>query len=198
MNVDTFRPITDLFPLIAIIIVAVGGWVFTTWLRIKHGYPARNQLGPTVPPKTPTEGIDGADQAADRRNAQLRAELGSVKDRLETIERIVTDQPRRLAKEIDSFGDRQRRSRVMGPGEVFIALIVIGLPTMALTESSAAGSSSKRESFELEANLAAEKAAQYAATNAELEGARQCSRTDRDRRRTWKPRPRSRLCGHRA
>ena len=36
-------------------------------------------------------------------NAQLRAELGSVKDRLETIERIVTDQPLRLAKEIDQL-----------------------------------------------------------------------------------------------
>ena len=36
-------------------------------------------------------------------NAQLRAELGSVKDRLETIERIVTDQPHRLAKEIDQL-----------------------------------------------------------------------------------------------
>ena len=36
-------------------------------------------------------------------NAQLRAELGSVKDRLETIERIVTDQPNRLAREIDGL-----------------------------------------------------------------------------------------------
>jgi hypothetical protein len=36
-------------------------------------------------------------------NAQLRAELGSVKDRLETLERIVTDQPQRLAREIDAL-----------------------------------------------------------------------------------------------
>ncbi|MND07982.1 hypothetical protein D3C83_303240 [compost metagenome] len=36
-------------------------------------------------------------------NAQLRAELGSVKDRMETIERIITDQPHRLAQEIDSL-----------------------------------------------------------------------------------------------
>ena len=34
-------------------------------------------------------------------NAQLRAEIGSMKDRLETVERIVTDQPSRLAHEID-------------------------------------------------------------------------------------------------
>ena len=34
-------------------------------------------------------------------NAQLRAEIGSMKDRMETIERIVTDQPNLLAQEID-------------------------------------------------------------------------------------------------
>jgi hypothetical protein len=36
-------------------------------------------------------------------NAQLRAEVGSMKDRLETVERIVTDQPLRLAQEIDQL-----------------------------------------------------------------------------------------------
>ena len=35
--------------------------------------------------------------------AQLRAELGSLKDRLETVERIVTDQPSRLTREIDAL-----------------------------------------------------------------------------------------------
>jgi hypothetical protein len=36
-------------------------------------------------------------------NAQLRAELGSIKDRMETIERIVTDQPSKLAREIEAL-----------------------------------------------------------------------------------------------
>jgi hypothetical protein len=36
-------------------------------------------------------------------NAQLRAELGSIKDRLETLERIATDQPQKLAREIDAL-----------------------------------------------------------------------------------------------
>jgi adenine specific DNA methylase Mod len=36
-------------------------------------------------------------------NAQLRAELGSVKDRLETVERIVTDQPSKLSREIEQL-----------------------------------------------------------------------------------------------
>ena len=36
-------------------------------------------------------------------NAQLRAELGSVKDRLETLERIATDQPSKLARDIEQL-----------------------------------------------------------------------------------------------
>jgi hypothetical protein len=36
-------------------------------------------------------------------NAQLRAEISSVKDRLANVERIVTDQPSQLAREIDSL-----------------------------------------------------------------------------------------------
>lgn len=58
---------------------------------------------------------------------------------------------------------------MMGPAEVFIALIVIGLPIMALTAIFTRWLKLKEKKFELEANLAAEKAAQYAATNAELE-----------------------------
>jgi hypothetical protein len=36
-------------------------------------------------------------------NAQLRAELGSVKDRLETLERIATDTPSKLARDIEQL-----------------------------------------------------------------------------------------------
>ena len=36
-------------------------------------------------------------------NVQLRAELGSVKDRLQTLERIATEQPSRLARDIDAL-----------------------------------------------------------------------------------------------
>lgn len=57
----------------------------------------------------------------------------------------------------------------MGAGQVFIALIIIGLPIMALTAIVTRWLKLKERKFELEANLAAEKAAQYAASNAELE-----------------------------
>ena len=57
----------------------------------------------------------------------------------------------------------------MGPVQVMIALIVIGLPVLALTFLLSRWFKLKERKFELEANLAAEKAAQYAASNAELE-----------------------------
>ncbi len=94
---------SQIFPFIAIIVsLAIGGWVITTWLRIKNGYPLDGAWGQAVYPK-------GSDEAMERikllstENAQLRAELGSVKDRLATVERIVTDDSHRLNQEIEAL-----------------------------------------------------------------------------------------------
>lgn len=87
---------------LGIVAVSVGGWVFTTWLRIKHGYPLESSWGRPIHPMTDRESAERI-KLLTGENAQLRAELGSVKDRLETIERIVTDQPARLSREIDAL-----------------------------------------------------------------------------------------------
>ena len=76
--------------------------MFTTWLRIKNGYPLETSWGVPVHPKTDQESLERI-KLLTGENAQLRAELGSVKDRLETVERIVTDQPTKLAREIDGL-----------------------------------------------------------------------------------------------
>jgi hypothetical protein len=78
------------------------GWIFTTWLRVKNGYPLANSWGLPLHPKTDRESIERI-RLLTTENAQLRAELGSVKDRLETLERIATDQPSKLAREIDGL-----------------------------------------------------------------------------------------------
>ena len=92
-----------ILPWVALIVaVSVGGWMFTTWLRIKHGYPLETSWGRPLHPATDNEAKERI-KLLTGENAQLRAELGSVKDRMETIERIITDQPHRLAQEIDSL-----------------------------------------------------------------------------------------------
>ena len=83
-------------------VVIRGGWVFTAWFRIKNGYPLESSWGRPIHPHTDNEANERI-KLLTGENAQLRAELGSVKDRLETIERIVTDQPHRLAQEIESL-----------------------------------------------------------------------------------------------
>jgi ABC-type phosphate transport system auxiliary subunit len=58
---------------------------------------------------------------------------------------------------------------MMGPGEAFIALIVVGLPIIAFSVIMLRWMRIKEKRMEIEANSAAERAAQYAASNAELE-----------------------------
>lgn len=90
-------------PLVAIIVLlSVGGWVFTTWLRVKHGYPLDGAWGQAIYPKTSDEAMERI-KLLSSENAALRAELGSIKDRLATVERIVTDDSQRLTQEIESL-----------------------------------------------------------------------------------------------
>ena len=87
---------------LAITVTGVGGWILHTWLRIKHGYPLDGAWGQAVYPSRDNEAAERI-KLLTTENAQLRAELGSVKDRLETIERIITDQPSKLAREIEQL-----------------------------------------------------------------------------------------------
>jgi hypothetical protein len=103
MDSEVLSLLANLFPMIAVIVaVSVGGWVFTTWLRIKNGYPLETSWGTPLHPANSREHAERI-KLLTSENAQLRAELGSIKDRLETVERIVTDQPHRLAREIDAL-----------------------------------------------------------------------------------------------
>ncbi len=86
-------------------LVSIGGWVVTTWLRVRHGYPLENSWGKPMLPHGGGETVERVKLLAGE-NAQLRAELGSVKDRLEVLERIATDRGSRLAAEIDGLATK--------------------------------------------------------------------------------------------
>lgn len=58
---------------------------------------------------------------------------------------------------------------MMGPGETISLLIVVLVPTMLLLYMAKRFFSFREKQLEAETRLAAEKAAQYAASNAELE-----------------------------
>jgi hypothetical protein len=83
-------------------LMAVGGWIFTTWLRVKNGYPLDGAWGQSIYPKTDQESAERI-KLLSQENAQLRAELGSIKDRLANVERIVTDEAHSLTRDIENL-----------------------------------------------------------------------------------------------
>ena len=96
-------PFEAFLPVVLVVGVAgVAGWVITTWMRIKHGYPLDGAWGQAVYPKTSDESVERI-KLLSQENAQLRAELGSIKDRLANVERIVTDGSVALDREIEAL-----------------------------------------------------------------------------------------------
>lgn len=87
---------------LAIIALSIGGWMFTTWIRAKHGYPVENEWGGTV---------HRTDPDADRKialltddNAKLAGQVSRLEERISVLERIATDangQAAQLADQID-------------------------------------------------------------------------------------------------
>ena len=105
--VQVFSFLLKLLPMVVILVaLCVGGSLLHNWLRIKNGYPLQNSWGLPIHPKTDQETMERV-RLLTSENAQLRAEIGSVKDRLQNVERIVTDKPSQLAREIDALAHDQ-------------------------------------------------------------------------------------------
>lgn len=115
MSVDAAATIVPHLPWIIGGALMVGGasvlgWVYTTRLRIMNGYPLDGAWGQSIKPVTDNQAKQRVTLLT-QENAELRAELGAVKDRLANVERIVTDGGYHLSSEIDSLRDRQLEHR---------------------------------------------------------------------------------------
>jgi hypothetical protein len=90
-------------PLFVIAIVAIStiGWVMTTAIRARHGYPLEGGCSKAAHPRN----ADGekATQAIVAENEQLKATVGRLEERLKVLERIATDPSRQLADEIEQL-----------------------------------------------------------------------------------------------
>lgn len=91
---------------VAAVLAGMGAWVVTTWLKVKNGYPLENSWGKPMYPNGGGEAMERI-RLISQENAQLRAELGSLKDRMAVLERIATDKPSMLAAEIDGLATKQ-------------------------------------------------------------------------------------------
>lgn len=86
---------------IAIVAISTFGWLASTWIRAKHGYPVENEWSGTVQKRDPQ-----AEREIGRLNEEneaLRGEVKRLEERLVNLERIATDTPTRLARQIDDL-----------------------------------------------------------------------------------------------
>lgn len=93
---------------IAVSLAGISGWIYTTRLKISNGYPLEGMWGQSLKPGVTSEAMERI-KLLSQENAALRAELGSIKDRVGNVERIVTDSGYQLTHQIDALIDKREK-----------------------------------------------------------------------------------------
>ena len=91
---------------VGVVGISVLGWVYNTRMKIKNGYPLESMWGKPLHPQLTNEAQERV-KLLTQENAGLRAEIGSMKDRLATVERIVTDSGYQIGHEIERLRDKE-------------------------------------------------------------------------------------------
>lgn len=91
---------------IAIVAISTFGWLASTWIRARHGYPVENEWSGTVEHPDTARKTEGRKiELLSGENDRLKAQIGQLEERLKVLERIATDPSRQLASEIDKLHD---------------------------------------------------------------------------------------------
>ena len=91
------------FFVIAIVAISTFGWLASSWIRAKHGYPLENEWSGMVD-KAEQPGGGPQGRAADAtRMTRLKGQVGRLEERIAVLERIATDPAERTAREIEQL-----------------------------------------------------------------------------------------------
>ncbi len=90
------------FFVLAIVAISTFGWLGSTWIRARHGYPIENEWSGMA------EKSDSPDAARrvellSNENDRLKGQVGRLEERLAVLERIATDPAERTAREIEQL-----------------------------------------------------------------------------------------------
>ena len=86
---------------LAIIAISTIGWVVTTAIRARHGYPVTDDHGRTISKIDPAAVESMRGLTAE--NDQLKVTVGRLEERLKVLERIATDPSRQIADQIEQL-----------------------------------------------------------------------------------------------
>jgi hypothetical protein len=86
---------------IAIIAISTFGWLASTWIRARHGYPIENEWSGTTSKGDPQ--AERKIELLTSENVRLTGQIGRLEERIAVLERIATDPAERTAREIDAL-----------------------------------------------------------------------------------------------
>jgi hypothetical protein len=89
------------FFVIAIIAISTFGWLASSWIRARHGYPLENEWSGTSHKGNP-EAERRIELLTDE-NAGLKGQVSRLEERIAILERIATDPATRTAHEIEQL-----------------------------------------------------------------------------------------------
>jgi len=87
--------------ILAIIGMSTVGWIVTTWIRARHGYPVEGEWGGTTTKADPH--ADRKFELLSNENQRLNGQVDRLQERISTLERIVTDESLGLTREIEQL-----------------------------------------------------------------------------------------------
>ena len=90
------------FFVIAIIAISTFGWIATTWIRARHGYPIENEWK-GLAHKEDKPAAERRIELLTNENDSLKGQLSRLEERLAVLERIATDPAERTAREIEQL-----------------------------------------------------------------------------------------------
>jgi hypothetical protein len=89
------------FFVIAIIAISTFGWLASSWIRARHGYPLENEWSGTTQREPPD--AERRIELLTNENAGLKGQVSRLEERIAVLERIATDPAERTAREIENL-----------------------------------------------------------------------------------------------
>lgn len=86
---------------LSLIAIATVGWLISSWIRAKHGYPIENEWWGQTAKEEPA--VERKIELLTSENERLTGQIGRLEERIAVLERIATDPAERTAREIDSL-----------------------------------------------------------------------------------------------
>ncbi|HET7576859.1 MAG TPA: hypothetical protein VFK19_09905 [Sphingomicrobium sp.] len=87
---------------IAIVAISTMGWLISTWIRARHGYPIENEWC-GMSHKGDRAASASKVALLTKENERLTGQISKLEERIATLERIATDPAERTAREIEKL-----------------------------------------------------------------------------------------------